>query len=337
MISAIEPVNYEQHRMLAQIDIARAALAEAVSIEEVKDVRDKVEAIRGYYKQRGGCLEMQNNAAELKLRAERRLGELLRDTPKLHGARPADTELHDVTPLSDLGIERIQSHRWQRIASIPTETFDQRIAEITKRNDELTTIEMLRLATRLERQKHRDENQKLIESAAPLPQDARFKTIVIDPPWDWRDQGAVDQFGRTKPDYATMRLSEIEVLPIPDLAEPNAHLYLWVTNYCLRDGLDLCDLWGFRYITLLTWCKPSIGVGNYFRVNTEHVIFGVRGSMPILRNDMGTHFTAPREGPHSTKPTAFYEIVEACSPGPWLEMFARTIRPGWTQWGERSG
>jgi N6-adenosine-specific RNA methylase IME4 len=126
-------------------------------------------------------------------------------------------------------------------------------------------------------------------------------------------------------------------LPVPSLCEENAHLYLWITNRSLLKASALLDGWGFRYVTCLTWCKPSFGLGNYFRGSTEHVLFAVRGSMGLLRSDVGTWFAARREGPHSTKPAAFYELVESCSQGPWLELFARKPRKGWAAWGAEVG
>jgi N6-adenosine-specific RNA methylase IME4 len=133
-----------------------------------------------------------------------------------------------------------------------------------------------------------------------------------------------------------MSIEQIEALPISDLADKNAHIYLWITNRSLSKGFRLLEAWGFRYVTCLTWIKPSFGMGNYFRGSTEHVLFGVRGSLPLLRADVGTHFAAPRPGEHSSKPDAFYKLVESCSPGPWLEMFSRQQRPGWTTWGAES-
>ena len=153
----------------------------------------------------------------------------------------------------------------------------------------------------------------------------------MDPPWDWGDEGDCDQFGRARPTYATMSFAELLELELP--AEKNAHLYLWITNRSLPKGFELIERWGFRYITLLTWCKPHIGMGNYFRGSSEHVMFAVKGSLPLLRSDVGTWFAAPRPGKHSAKPEAFYELVQSCSPGPWLEMFARSGRPGWVSWG----
>lgn len=188
------------------------------------------------------------------------------------------------------------------------------------------------------RESRRQANAALVDEApellpaGSLP-DRRFRALVLDPPWDWGDEGDVDQFGRGRPTYATMSIEQIAALPIADLAEDDAHLYLWITNRSLPKGFDLLERWGFRYVTLLTWCKPSIGMGNYFRGSTEQVLFGVRGSLPLLRRDVGTHFLAPRAGQHSAKPNEFYALVQECSPGPWIDLFARQPRDGWTLWG----
>lgn len=186
------------------------------------------------------------------------------------------------------------------------------------------------------REEVREQNRELVATAPPAiitAADARYQTIVIDPPWDWGDEGDVDQFGRGRPTYATMTIEEVAALPVGDLAEKNAHIYLWITNRSLPKGFALLEEWGFRYVTALTWCKPSIGMGNYFRGSTEHVLFGVKGSLSLLRNNVGTWFQAPRAGRHSAKPPEFFQLVEQCSPGPWLEMFAREPRPGWVSWG----
>ena len=188
------------------------------------------------------------------------------------------------------------------------------------------------------REERREENrQKVSHSTAPekLLNGARFPAIVIDPPWDWADEGDVNQMGRAKPDYSTMGIDQLLALPVGDMADEDCHLYLWVTNRSLPKGFQLLDKWGFRYVTCLTWVKPSFGMGNYFRGQTEQVLFGVRGSQMLRRKDVGTVLNAPRgEGGHSSKPKKFYELVESCSPGPYLELFSRTCRNDWTQWGE---
>lgn len=192
------------------------------------------------------------------------------------------------------------------------------------------------------REERREENRQkiaLVESPTKAieQQAAKFATIVIDPPWDWGDEGDQDQLGRARPEYSTMSLPELLALPVGGLADVDCHLYMWITNRSLPKGFALLEQWGFRYVTCLTWVKPHFGMGNYFRGQTEHVLFGVKGSQPLKRKDVGTVFHAPR-GPngHSSKPTEFYDLVESCSPGPYLEMFSRVDRKDWVAWGENA-
>lgn len=185
------------------------------------------------------------------------------------------------------------------------------------------------------READRQENAAKIETLhSPLEAQGLFQTIVIDPPWDWSDEGDVNQFGRAKPDYHTMTIDEIERLPIGQIADDNCHLYLWVTNRSLPKAFRLISAWGFRYVTCITWVKPSIGVGNYFRGSTEQILFAIKGSQQLRRHDVGTHFNAPRGKGHSAKPEEFYSIVESCSYGPYIDIFGRRERDGWSVWGE---
>jgi N6-adenosine-specific RNA methylase IME4 len=191
------------------------------------------------------------------------------------------------------------------------------------------------------REERREENRaKVAEATTPeeiAEVGAKFATIVIDPPWDWGDEGDGDQLGRARPDYATMTKSQLLDLPLPELADDDCHIYLWITNRSLPKGFELLDRWGFRYITAITWAKPHFGMGNYFRGQTEHVLFGVKGSQPLKRKDIGTLFCADRgRGGHSSKPPEFCDLVESCSPGPYLEMFSRSERDGWKTWGENA-
>jgi N6-adenosine-specific RNA methylase IME4 len=191
------------------------------------------------------------------------------------------------------------------------------------------------------RESRREENRaKVAEAATPeeiAESGAKFATIIIDPPWDWGDEGDQDQLGRARPDYATMSKEQLLALPLHDLSDDDCHLYLWITNRSLPKGFELMERWGFRYVTAITWAKPHFGMGNYFRGQTEHVLFGVKGSQPLRRKDVGTLFQAARgKGGHSSKPPEFYKLVESCSPGPYLEMFSRSEREGWKTWGENA-
>ena len=188
-------------------------------------------------------------------------------------------------------------------------------------------------AREVERQENAAKVQKL---NSPLEAQGLYQTIVIDPAWDWGDEGDVNQFGRARPDYHTMPIAEIEALPINKLADENCHLYIWVTNRSLPKAFHLMEAWGFRYITCLTWVKPSIGMGNYFRGSTEQVLFGVKGSQGLKRHDAGTWFEAPRGGQHSEKPDEFYALVESCSYAPYIDIYGRKEREGWIVWGENA-
>jgi len=162
------------------------------------------------------------------------------------------------------------------------------------------------------REARRQENREKVSNVEELP-NAKFATILVDPPWDWGDEGDCDQLGRARPQYATLPFAELLRLPVRTLADQDCHLYVWITNRSLPKGFALIESWGFRYVTCLTWCKPTFGMGNYFRGSTEHMLFAVRGSQPLRRRDVGTWFQAKRgPGGHSSKPTAVYELIESC-------------------------
>lgn len=186
------------------------------------------------------------------------------------------------------------------------------------------------------REDMRQANRKLVRGTRPLPTREKYQTIVIDPPWDYEGSGFRNCRVPSVP-YATMTIDEIAALPVGDLAEANAHLYLWTTNLFLPKSFALLEPWGFRYATLLTWTKPQPVLSHYFLSRTEHIIFGVKGSLPLARRDAENHIIGGRPKMHSTKPDAFYQLVESCSPGPWLELFARRSRPGWVAWGAEVG
>ena len=170
----------------------------------------------------------------------------------------------------------------------------------------------------------------------------KFKTILADPPWRFTNRsGKMAPEHRRLARYSTMSMKEIMELPIAQLAAPKSHLYLWVPNALVPEGLEVMKRWGFNYKTNMIWYKirkdggpDGRGVGFYFRNVTEVILFGVRGSMRTGapgRRQVNILSTRKRE--HSRKPDELYNIIEQCSPGPHLELFARTKRAGWNQWG----
>ncbi|GEB96065.1 MT-A70 family methyltransferase [Microbacterium lacticum] len=182
---------------------------------------------------------------------------------------------------------------------------------------------------------------------APLPTvDGGFKTILADPPWRFANRtGKVAPEHKRLDRYSTMSLDEICDLPVADVSAKNAHLYLWVPNAMLPDGIRVMEAWGFRYVSNIIWAKrrkdggpDGRGVGFYFRNVTEPILFGVRGSQRTLAPARSTvNMIETRKREHSRKPDEQYDLIEACSPGPFLEMFARYPREGWSAWGNESG
>lgn len=174
-----------------------------------------------------------------------------------------------------------------------------------------------------------------------LNSEQRYRTIVADPPWAY-SSARITTTGKQRraealAHYATMPLEDICALPIADLAEDDAHLYLWVTNPLLFWAEKVINAWGFEYKTIITWEKQgTLGMGFHFRNQTEHVMFATRGKLPIPPDKrVKTIFQAPKKA-HSQKPELFYDIVERVSPGPYLELFARRNRFNWDTWGNES-
>ncbi len=171
----------------------------------------------------------------------------------------------------------------------------------------------------------------------------RFGSIYVDPPWRFSNStGKVSPEHKRLHRYRTMSLDEISALPVGELAMPRSHLYLWVPNALLAEGLHVLRAWGFTYKTNLVWYKTrrdggpdGRGVGFYFRNVTELLLFGIRGGLRTLApGRRQVNLLAERKREHSRKPEAFYDLIERCSPGPRLELFARYRRDGWTQWGD---
>jgi N6-adenosine-specific RNA methylase IME4 len=170
--------------------------------------------------------------------------------------------------------------------------------------------------------------------------------ILADPPWQF-----VNRTGKIAPEhgrlrrYPTMKVDAIAALPVERIAAPTAHLYLWCPNALLPDGFAVMQAWGFTYKSNIVWHKvrkdggsDGRGVGFYFRNVTELLLFGVRGknARTLAPGRRQVNLLATRKREHSRKPDEQYAIIEACSPGPFLELFARGTRKGWTTWGDQA-
>lgn len=174
----------------------------------------------------------------------------------------------------------------------------------------------------------------------------KFATVLADPPWQFQNRtGKMAPEHKRLSRYPTMTLQEIKDLPVEAIMKDTAHLYLWVPNALLADGLQVIAHWGFTYKTNLIWYKirkdggpDRRGVGFYFRNVTEMILFGVRGknARTLQPGRSQENIISSQKREHSRKPDEQYHIIESCSSGPFIELFARGPRKGWFVWGNQS-
>jgi N6-adenosine-specific RNA methylase IME4 len=316
-------------QFLITVDDALRTLAEARSPKELMNLANTAESLRRYAQTARLGMAAQNKCAELRLRAERKLGQYLAGTPRNSGGRPKPVPLRNGFPtLDDLGITRKLSHRAQRLAAIPAKDFDWYLRTAAAQEWEITTRLLLdhskrRQATAKNRQRIVGGRiEDLIEFAAD---GNRVGCIVIDPPWSI--------LGSTLP-YEAIELGELRDLPISELAAERCHLHLWtLPNPYHFAAYEIIRHWGFRVVSEFVWCKTQLGKGHYWRMSHEVLLTAVRSENDYF-DDRGLRswIAAPR-GRHSKKPDEVREMIERASPGPRLELFARKLVPGWLSWG----
>jgi N6-adenosine-specific RNA methylase IME4 len=188
-------------------------------------------------------------------------------------------------------------------------------------------------------------DKTIIDLAATL-RGRKFQTVMADPPWRFTNRtGKIAPEHRRLNRYETMTLADICALPVADVVDEPAHLYMWVPNALLPDGLEVMKAWGFNYKSNIIWHKirkdggsDGRGVGFYFRNVTEVLLFGTRGksARTLAPGRRQVNMIETRKREHSRKPDEQYDLIESCSRGPFLELFARGTRPGWTYWGNQA-
>lgn len=299
--------------LVALVEPATQWLAQASDVAQVHDTKAKAAALARYSRARGLADEAIRSAVTIELRAGAALGRLMPEQTELGRGKKVSSD--------EDTFSRDQRHRF-RLLDTHEAVMEDAIA-----NMPTSRLSVHGVLYRIRQERKQEENAELISQPMPT---GEYRTIVADPPWRYDNAGTR---GAAEDHYPTMTITDICAMEVP--AADDAHCYLWVTNNFIGEGLDVLKAWGFEYKTMLTWCKPQIGLGNYFRNSTEHVMFGVRGRLALMRSDVGTWFGASR-AKHSAKPDAFYDIVETCSPGPWLELFSRSPREGWNAWGNQA-
>ena len=326
---------------------AERMLAEATTLDEVKHIRDTTEAARGYSKKIGISRDITVHAAAIKVNAERKLGQLLAKTELARGA-PGNqytgkkvVRSQDATGpvrLQDIGISKSDSSRAQAIASLPAPTFARYVSECVESRQEPTTAGLLRLA---KQQAVKDtvlpgsHSRKGFVRELPklVAEGRRFSTIYADPPWKYDNQGTR---AATNNHYPTMTIEEIAAEPVGELTADNCHLHLWTTNGFLPAAFSIISAWGFEYKSMFVWVKPTLGIGNYWRVSHEVMLFATKGNTPFRDRGQRSWIELDRQG-HSEKPEEIRALIEKVSPGPYLEMYGRVLpeNPAWTVYGNQ--
>jgi N6-adenosine-specific RNA methylase IME4 len=314
---------------LITVDDALRALAEARTPEQLIGLANTAETLRRYAQRARLGMAAQNRCAEIRLRAERKLGQYLAGTPRNPGGRPKPVPLGNGFPtLDDLGITRKLSHRAQRLAAIPAKDFDWYLGTAAEQELEITTRLLLYQS---ERRQATAKNQQrivggritdLIEFAAA---GNRMGCIVVDPPWSI--------LGSTLP-YEAIEFGKLKDLPIPELAAERCHLHLWtLPNPYHFAAYEIIRHWGFRVVSEFVWCKTQLGKGHYWRMSHEILLTAVRREDDRFDDlSLRSWIEAPR-GRHSEKPDSVREMIERASPAQRLEVFARKLVPGWFAWG----
>lgn len=312
---------------------AKNAIAVCKTIDEVKDLRDQAEVLRAYAKQANESLEMQNNIAEIKLRAERRIGEFSSEMPTVrknqHSAIPHDEERQEKGKMDILRDAGIKNHdRYEAIASLPDDVFEEHLAEVKASNAELTTIGVIKKAKQLKREAMIEKQVEDIEAGIDQPV-GLFDVVSMDPPWPYGTKFESEGRRVANP-YPEMSIEQISELEVP--AKENSVLWLWTTHKFLADAQALMDGWGFEYKACMVWNKERMGMGHWLRMQCEFCLVGIKGK-PIWRGGSARDIITEARREHSRKPEAFYEMVNEVCVGKKLDFFSREGREGWDNFG----
>lgn len=327
---------------LLDVERARAYLSKCRDTDEVKECRDKVKAIALYLRSRKAGIGSQNDAAEIVLRAERRLGELSKELPKSSGGRPPKT-LPTVRRVSkegelktSLGVRAHEAHRWEKLADIAPDKFDAAIAKIRADGEKISRNAVHQAA--LVRDTKREEIKATLEDVAAKQVKATagvYDVIVLDPPWPMEKIERDVRPNQSEFDYPTMSEADLAALKVPCAAD--CHVWVWTTHKFLPMALRLLDAWALKYVCTFVWHKPGgfqpIGLPQY---NCEFALYARRGSPAFLDTKaFPTCFEAPR-GKHSEKPEAFYDLLRRVTAGRRLDMFNRRPIDGFDRWGNEA-
>jgi N6-adenosine-specific RNA methylase IME4 len=318
---------------LIKADVFQRALAEAKTVPEVKDLADKADLFRRWLKKQKAGMEAQNAGAIMHLQAVRKLGEMIALEEREQGKRTDLTSGHNVTKLAELTKELKESlrqlYRWQKLAKIPEEIFQEFIAEYQQQK-EITTNALWHF--------YSSRVIQPLKVSPPLPE-GKFSVILADPPWRYDfdvESRATEKHYPTLVQEQISHYTDIKGRPIQDVFANDAILFLWATAPKLNEAMQVISDWGFIYKTNMVWVKDKIGLGWYCRNQHELLLIAEKGTMPLPEQAArpASVLTYPRTT-HSRKPPEIYSLIETLYPADrYLECFGLdNNRPKWTVFG----
>jgi N6-adenosine-specific RNA methylase IME4 len=321
-----------QPQELLILSKAERLLAKAQNVDEVKELRNQADAVKVYAKKAKLGQKLIIEASTIKVLAERKLGQILQALP-LANAAPGNQYTGPVQAsegkpilLREIGISKAESYRTKQLASLPEEIFQRYLADMKNAGKEPTTAALLRLA--------RKQKYSATANVAPrfhqvvtlrqlVEEDAKFTTIYADPPWPYRNQSSFNAPSRP---LSALTLADICNEPVSALTQENAHLHLWTTNAFLREAFTVVEAWGFTFKSCLVWVKPQLGIGNYWRVSHEFLLFGQKGNLPFADNGKRSWIASERTE-NGKKPPQVRSLIEQVSPPAYLELYGSEPAP----------
>jgi len=318
-------------RDLVLLTKAQRALAEASTIDDVRDLRDRAAAVKTYVQKARLGKHLVIDAAALRIRAERRLGQMLQETPLANSASgnqhtgSSDECPADAVLLKDLGITKNESSRSQRIAEVPDVAFEQYLADCVHAEREPTFARLLRLARADAQPAEKGEDDRQTARAKKTTAnhefpDAEGPTLLAIPPWP----------DCTSPDQSPLTTDELCELPVGRLCEADSHLYVWTSRRYLIDGFDLLDAWGFVYYTCLLFAYEETWSDTPWADAHHLLLVGTRGDLPFRENSAHSWLLCSRPEIGQV-PDELRDLIEAVSPGPYLQAFGDETLPS-TNW-----
>lgn len=321
----------QAHRELTLLGRAERALAEARSIEQFKEIRDQAEAVRTYARSATLGLEIQNYAAEVRLRAERKAGKMLAEC-KLRGGDRRSKSRDATLKLTDFGITRQQSFCWQLEASLPDADFERYVSRCRRCGKELTSAAVVRLARSGPNGREEDSRSEAELDLACvrarlgelLGQEQRFSCVWANPTWPDTEPNPGSSPSHTSATHST----QLTKLAVRDVVAEQAHLHLAAPAEFLSDAMRVIAGWGFTYRSVLVFGESPRCYGKYWRLTQSFLLLGVRGRLPFRDNGLiGQHEVD--ESSLAKRQEVLRKLIERVSPGPHLELFGDGPNPGW--------